>query len=186
VPYFFLIPQLPSLSYGQIPPITSDSFRGLCRDYLQKGDLALLEYCSFGYAKPETTASPFINAWLARERTIATNLTFLRAGKLNRTLADFEIAHESFDAETQTKAAFAMENPLEAELFLDRGRWEAIENLLKTTYFGVNAVYAYMLKLLLIERRAAFNVEEGFAEYKALYAGILENAPKAGDNGEPQ
>ena len=41
-----------------------------------------------------------------------------------------------------------------------------------------------MLKLLLIERRAAFKVEEGFAEYKALYTSIMENAPGVGATGD--
>jgi hypothetical protein len=34
-------------------------------------------------------------------------------------------------------------------------------------------MYAYLLKLLLMERRMAFKTEEGFNEYKGLYASIL-------------
>ena len=42
--------------------------------------------------------------------------------------------------------------------------------------FSENAMYAYLLKLLLLERRSAFNTEEGFKEYKELYNAILERA----------
>jgi len=43
----------------------------------------------------------------------------------------------------------------------------------------VNNIYAYYLKLLLLERRQSFNTEKGFAEYKTLYAEILESAQKS-------
>ena len=80
------------------------------------------------------------------------------------------------DAAAAAKNALAMESPLEAELFLDKARWDAIEHLQGISTFNENAIYAYLLKLLLMERRAAFNTEEGFTEYKALYAAILGEA----------
>jgi hypothetical protein len=73
-----------------------------------------------------------------------------------------------------------MEDPLQAENFLDEKRWKALEGFLGMQYFGADAVFAYYIKLLLLARRASFDMEKGFAEYQALYAGILENAPKAG------
>lgn len=126
--------------------------------------------------------SDFINGWRRRERSLTLVLAQLRAARLKTESPPVE--HWDMDAENQAKAAIAMDNPLEAELFLDKGRWDAVESLLKNTYFGVNAVYAYMLKLQLIERRAAFKTEEGFAEYKTLYASIMENAPGVGATGD--
>jgi hypothetical protein len=32
-----------------------------------------------------------------------------------------------------------------------------------------------------MERKASFNTEKGFAEYKSLYASILENAQSGGE-----
>jgi hypothetical protein len=126
--------------------------------------------------------SAFIDGWRKRERTLTLALAQFRAARLKTDALPVE--YWDTDAENQAKTAVVMDNPLEAELFLDKGRWDAVENLQKNTYFGVNAVYAYMLKLLLIERRAAFKTEEGFAEYKALYASIMENAPGVGATGD--
>jgi hypothetical protein len=154
----------------------------LCGSSLSKDDAALLPYCAFGICDFEEiprTKSVFINEWLQRERTLALSLAWSRSAKQKRD-APLEVSHDPADAEVQAKAAFAMENPLEAELFIDRGRWNAVESLVGTDYFGVNTIYAYLLKLRLMERWSSFKVEEGFAEYKALYAGIIENAPKAG------
>ena len=71
------------------------------------------------------------------------------------------------------KAAVATESPLEAEFVLDKARWDAIEGLQGIDNFDRNIVYAYLLKLILLERHQAFKVEEGFTEYKSLYASIL-------------
>jgi hypothetical protein len=81
------------------------------------------------------------------------------------------------DAAAVAKAALAMDSPLEAELFLDKSRWDLIESLQGLDYFGRNTVYAYLLKLFLLERRSLFRAEEGFAEYKGLYAAVMEAAP---------
>jgi hypothetical protein len=74
------------------------------------------------------------------------------------------------------KAALAIESPLEAELFLDKSRWDAIESLQGIDYFTRNTIFGYLLKLLLMERRSFFKAEEGFIEYKGLYASIMEAA----------
>jgi hypothetical protein len=188
--YYFLIAQLPYLSYGQAPLITLPAFKELCREHLIKEHFVMLKHCVFGM--PEGTAefkpsnSAFIDGWRKRERILTLALARLRAGRLKTAgvQAVFPAEDLDIDTENQAKSAVLMDNPLEAELFLDKGRWDAVEALLKNTYFSVNAVYAYMLKLLLIERNAAFKAEEGFAEYKALYASIMENAPGVGARGD--
>jgi hypothetical protein len=84
------------------------------------------------------------------------------------------------EAEAAAKAAASLESPLEAELLLDKARWDAIGTLQGLDYFGRNTVYAYLLKLLLMERRSSFKSEEGFADYKTLYASIMERVSVTG------
>lgn len=187
--YYFLIAQLPYLNYGEAPPISSAAFKELCRGYLLPGHFKLLRHCVCGMPEGANRAekfravdSAFIKKWRKRERTLTLALAQSRAARLKTEAPPAE--HWDTDAENQAKAAASMDNPLEAELFLDKGRWDAVEQLRQNAYFSVNAVYAYMLKLLLIERRAAFNTEKGFAEYKALYASIMEKAPGIGATGD--
>ena len=87
-----------------------------------------------------------------------------------------EIPEVPADAVLVAKAAVAIENPLEAELFLDKARWNFISDLQGMDIFSKSAMYAYLLKLLLMERRMAFEFDEGFTEYKALYTAILGEA----------
>jgi hypothetical protein len=169
--------------------MSSEHFRDLCRDMLSGDDLALLDYCSldpdevirgggsvqpYGELPPDTGSS-FIDGWYAFERALRLHLARNRSQVLKREgAAPIEPPVAPQDAENAAKAALALESPLEAEFLLDKIRWEAIDSLQGLNYFGRNTVYAYLLKLLLVERRQAFRAEEGFAEYKALYASIME------------
>jgi hypothetical protein len=166
--------------------MTAEDFRAMCLRMLSPADAALLEYCTLdagmsgGDREAKHTPSAFINGWRDRERTLRLNLAQYRAAKLKwdpglSSMASF--LAPSADAEAAAKAAFALDNPLDAETVLDRGRWDAIDALAGYDYFSVNTIYAYLLKLLLLERRSCFKTEEGFAEYKALYAAIMEAAP---------
>lgn len=191
--YYYLIAQLPSLNYNQPAPMSSADFRALCREHLSGADFALLERCALGF--PAATAdadagspvlsSPFVNGWLRHEHSLALGLARERAVRLGRDVSKsaFNTADGGFEIDSLVKAALAIGNPLEAELFLDKARWDTAEALQKAAYFGVNAVFAYMLKLLLIERRSSFMPKAGFAEYRTLYASIMENAPSAGAAG---
>jgi hypothetical protein len=128
-------------------------------------------------AEPEAAQkakSQFVRKWNEWEKTLRLNLAKTRAKKLKREDAAFsDVADYPFDAATAARAACAIESPLEAEIFLDKSRWDVIESLQGMDIFHVDAIYAYMLKLLLMERRMSFNTEEGYTEYKGLYAAIL-------------
>jgi hypothetical protein len=165
--------------------MTPDAFLNLCKTELSTTEFSLLASCTLD---PDTRngdgvsyvegASPssldFIDAWREWERALRLNLARYRAQKLKREAGAVEPPEYPAGAVAVAKAAVAFDSPLEAELFLDQARWNAIESLQGLSYFGENAVYAYLLKLLLLERKALFKAEEGFTEYRALYAAILE------------
>jgi hypothetical protein len=191
--YYYLTAQLPYLSYGQTAPITLSRFRELCRDNLTAEDAALLELCALdpdpvdpelppeerglSYAElPPETASAFINRWRAWERALRLHLARLRSQQLKRDLGPADPPDMFVEAQAAAKAAFAMESPLEAELYLDKARWDAIEELQGIAYFHRDTIFAYLLKLLLLERRASFKTEEGLMEYQSLYASIMESS----------
>jgi hypothetical protein len=188
--------QLPYLIYGQEASMSSMVFKGLCEDALSPADRALLDYCVLdpepegalprngekgpAYGElPAPTSSSFLDAWRDWERALRLNLARFRSQRLQREGGGAPADPPDYpaDAAAVAKAALAMDSPLEAELFLDKSRWDLIESLQGLDYFGRNTVYAYLLKLFLLERRSLFRAEEGFAEYKGLYAAVMEAAP---------
>jgi hypothetical protein len=186
--YYYLAAQLPSLVYGQEPPMSSAHFLELARAQLSAGDAALLAALSLdpqpgssdagrpSYAEaPGPSGSGFIDRWRDWERALRLNLARLRSQRLKREGA-LDPPAVPAEAAAGAQQAVLAETPLEAEMILDRARWSAIEQFQGIPAFSRNVIYAYFLKLLILERRASFKAETGFAEYKSLYASILERA----------
>ena len=185
--YYYLAPQLPYLVYGQEVPMSPAAFIALAQDTMSAADAAALKYCTLdpepldqGQPDPgpaysgqaQITGSEFIDRWKEWERTLRLNLARGRALKFKREAA-VDAPEYPADAALAAKNALAMESAFEAELFLDKARWNTIERFQGINVFSETAMYAYLLKLLLLERRAAFDTEKGFTEYKALYDAIL-------------
>jgi hypothetical protein len=177
--YYYLAAQLPYLIYGQQTPMTSSAFRDLARLSMSEEEGAILNFCVLEPKcfPPSESTSVFINRWQEWDGVLRYNLGKNRAIKLKRDAGSLGDAPEfPVDAAAVAKTALAMESPLEAEIFLDKARWAAIDAFQGINVFSETAMYAYLLKLLLMERGQAFKVEEGFSEYKTLYASILEGA----------
>jgi hypothetical protein len=168
----------------------SGEFRELCAGLMTPSDAALLDRCVLSPSPesfPEPTASALIDSWLAWERALRLHLAKARAGRLKRDASQLpEAPADPLDAAALAKNVLAIESPLEAEQALDRARWTAIESFQGFDYFGRDTAYAYLLKLLILERKALFRVDEGFAEYKAIYASVMEAAPTSIASGEPK
>ncbi|GMO41103.1 MAG: hypothetical protein Ta2B_20850 [Termitinemataceae bacterium] len=181
--YYYLISQLPWLKYGETAPYTPNDFLEQCEVTLSKNDFEILQYCTLDMSvldEAQHTQSHLVNTWIARERTLRYCLTQLRSVKLHRGRHEDQAdpPHDSPRAEAVANAAFAMNNPLKAELMMDKSRWDTVDALLGGENFTVNVIFAHMLKLRLMQRRVLFNEAEGLAEFDALYAAISQEANK--------
>jgi len=179
--------QLPHLIYDQRPPMSCESFKTLAESQLPKKDAALFKFLSLSpdFCEKRKSGCSFIDNWYKWDNSLRLNLAKQRTIKLKREVTAAEPPDYHMDAAAAAIKAVDEDSPLEAEILLDKARWHAIENLAGNDYFHRNTVFAYYLKLMLIERREAFNVDKGFAEYKTLYASILddfESMQNAGDH----
>jgi hypothetical protein len=196
--------QLPNLIYDQKPPMSSDSFKALAETLLNERDAALMKCLSLdpdpnpgsrdeslparadskepSYNSPApSTGNKFIDGWREWERTLRINLAKNRAHILKReNEVPLEIPVVPMEAlVTAAKATSGEQSPLDAELLIDKARWNTICGLAGSDYFSRENVFAYYLKLVMMERKDSFDTEKGFAEYKSLYASILESANKS-------
>ena len=177
--YYYFIAQLPSLIYEQKPPMSSAHFKELAADLLEDGDFKVLDYLSFNDVFSEKGNCDFVKNWKNWERALKLNLAKERAIKLKKDVQVTDIPFFPQEAAITAVKAVDEKSPLDGEVMLDKARWTAIDSIAGSDYYSVNNIYAYYLKLLLLERRQSFNTEKGFAEYKTLYAEILESAQKS-------
>jgi hypothetical protein len=175
--------------------MSADAFRELAKPLLTDEDAALLDLVGLdpqplqpadgGHSYADSAPScgcDFIDNWREWERGFRLNLARNRSLKLKREGAS-PVEPPVFPVDAASVAAKAVgtqEHPLEGEIFIDKARWNAIESLQGGDYFDRNIVFAYLLKLILLERRASFQTDIGFEEYKSLYASILEGVAAAG------
>jgi hypothetical protein len=184
--YYYFIAQLPYLLYEQKPPMSSNNFKALAASLLDENDAKVMQYLSFDsvFLKDKSCSSEFVNDWKNWECALRLNLAKERALKLKREVQTPEPPFFPQEAAIAASKAADEKSPLDGEILLDKARWNAIDTISGNENFSVNRIYAYYLKLLLLERRQAFNAESGFVEYKTLYASILESAQNS--PGEPK
>ena len=185
--YYYFVPQLSCLAYGQQPPMSSLAFREKAAPMLDAKDAALLGFVGLDVPLSEPTADgdapkakgtgcEFIDGWREWEKALRLSLARLRASGMGREDGEAESGAPGFPSSASEAAARAMhaETPLEGEVILDKARWDAVEALQGSDLFHRKTVFAYLMKLIILERQASFQAETGFAEYKTLYDSILE------------
>ena len=177
--YYYLLAQLPYPVFGQKPPMSSVEFKELAMPLMDEKDALLLAAINIDSHPVETSplsGCDFIDKWREWERALRLNLAKLRSVKIKRE-GYISVDPPGFPVDAVTAAAKAMqENPLEAEVLIDKARWSAIDSIQGNDYFDRNSVFAYLLKLMILERQASFQAETGFSEYESLYASILEQS----------
>ena len=158
---------------GQLP-ITEKSFKELCSRFLSEKDIKNLEKLSLEPSKSEeSTGSQFLDKWNEKERALRFALAQVRALKMKK---EAEMLPGSFTADIvqAARTAVGMDSPLSAEQFLYEYRLRLLDDLRPLDGFSIDAVYAYGLRLMLVERMRKFEVENGKASYHKIYDTILD------------
>jgi len=175
--------QLPNLAYGQTPPMSSESFVHLAKSLITKNDFIILDNLSPDkiHSNNKKIKCDFIIKLQNWEYSLCYNLAQQRAIKLKRDVSMEKPPVFHIDVIAIALKAVDEHSSLDGEIFLDKARWQVIENFAGNDYFNRNNVFAYYLKLLLLERRQSFDADTGFAEYKSLYNSILGSVQNSGD-----
>lgn len=173
---YYLMAQLPSLDAvgDNMPiPITEERFLELCQRFLSKKAKNEVENLSLTPSvHPLPSSSRLINAWNEGERKLRLVLAKIRADKMNKSY-DVDISDIPTATVNVAGEAVEIDNPLEAENFLNRYRLEFLESLRPADGFSTEAVFYYGLKLKLILRIRQFSVDAGRSAYKNIYTSII-------------
>ena len=173
---YYFISQLPSLdgiSENTPLPITEERFTELCNRFLGKRTLEAMKKLTLSPAKNmESSGSVLIDAWNESERNLRFALGKVRAEKMKKS---FDTGNRIFPMEYIRAASTAVEieNPMEAEKYLNSYRLEILETLRPMDSFSEDYVFYYGLKLKLLLRIRQFDSKLGETAYKNIYNSIL-------------
>lgn len=173
---YYLISQLPSLdgiSENMPLPITEDRFLELCSSFL--GKKARNEMKNLTLLPPrnqEYHGSELLKKWNESERNLRLSLGKVRAEKMKK---PFDAGNRVLPSEyiKMANVAVEMDNPMEAEKFLNRYRLELLEALRPMDGFSEEFVFYYGLKLKLLLRIRQFDTDAGETAYKNIYNSVL-------------
>ncbi len=173
---YYLISQLPSLDgIGENTPlpISEERFIELCNRFLGKKAQDVLKRITLSPPKSfESSGSALIDTFNESERNLRFALGKVRAEKMKKT---FDTENRIFSLEYIKAANIAVEieNPMEAEEYLNRFRLEKLETLRPADNFSEDYIFYYGLKLKLILRIRQFDTMAGEESYRNIYSTIL-------------
>lgn len=180
--YFFLASSLPALQFGSSAPISLDEFHDRCASAMPGDKFELLKRTTL---LPEDTAG-FSNGdltvkfWIW-ETVLRNALIPLRAN--GKEYSSFLKEERDAFAEIQAlvSSVNSAPNPMEAEKILDSARWESINRILGPESFSFNALCAYKLQLLLLEKYTNRTPERGESNLDSILQ-LLQNGSAENGN----
>lgn len=175
--YIYLVSQLPDISQaGRSLPITEVYYRDLCNRFIDEKEKALLGAMTLSAPKEATsTGSVFLDAWYENERGLRSSLALVRGQRLKKDTTGMGVG-VSGDIVQVARTAVGMDSPLSAEEFLFTYRMSFLDNIWPRDMFSFDAVLAYGIKLMLIQRIKKFDKEKGVDSYHKIYDTILGDA----------
>ena len=175
--YYYLVSQLPNISSAESKsalPLTSESFREIASRFISEKEKSILNGLSLVPSMElNTTGSKFLDIWYEKERNLRCALAQIRAQKLKKDTFPLP-AGCTADIISAARTAVGMDSPLSAEQFLYDYRLRLLDDLRPLDAFSIDAVYAYGIRLMLVERMRKFEVENGKTSYHKIYDEILD------------
>jgi hypothetical protein len=161
--YYYTVATLPHLHHDSGAPFKSTELIEFFRSRLAPEDFVLIENCSLVREKTQGPFSPVLHRWYSWEKNLRNELLLLRSKNKKSDGEKYRQPVDAYEAEARKAAftAFSHEDPFAAEEILHMARWSFLDECEVGHHFDIEKLIVYLLKLLLLERRASFDVERG-------------------------
>ena len=150
--YYYLISSLPYLDFDKPLTIDREWFLDEAKKWLTDKDLKILKSLDMDNFSVLSSDTDIIKEQKAFEEALRKDLKEARI-----------IRRDNLDEKPpkQIRDVFQKANPLEMEKALLKKRWDFIEEIDLDYHFDLNALILYCMKLMILERLASFNKEDG-------------------------
>ena len=184
--YYYTIASLPMLFYDAKTSISREDFLYACSREMNSRDFRKLQKATINEPDdPSLLKDLALRYWLF-EKSLRNHLAvfrakaqgkdpapYFRSGKSSLSIMENDKAESG--AEEAASAAYKIDSPLEAEDYLNKIRWEKIDEMVCGHFFDYDYLEGYYLKLQILERKSRFDRDKGQSRYEELYGSILKN-----------
>ncbi|UCC43913.1 MAG: DUF2764 family protein [Candidatus Zixiibacteriota bacterium] len=150
--YTYLVSSLPMLQFDARPPITVDRFIDTCRLLISAADVSTLENVSSVEVVEARNAT--LRRWCEFDTGLRNELVRIRSERKKTDPERFLRGDGYAEPEIARVAQKASRIPsvLDAERFLDRARWRALDELEAGHYFDLDVLIVYMIRLMILDK----------------------------------
>jgi len=173
---YYLAASLPTLTLGEPPPWSPESFLFHCQGALDSNDWQ--ELALIVEDRASEGASDFAAWWTGLDTQIRNTQARLRAARLNVDARPYQRMHSGFEVWVNQAIIDAMSRsqPMEREMAIDRVRWAALDERVAQDRFGLDVVLAYSIRLRMVGRWHALSADAGM---KRIETFITENVDES-------
>lgn len=156
--YYYLISQLPLLQFGKKTYLTKEFFLEEAEKWLDFSDFNELKKAGL-YDLSQKARTCFLRNYKEFELALRKELVLYRENKKRQS---------QYQPRKPLTKEFLEGNPLEVEKKLFFLLWETVEELSQGFTFSREAVFAYFIKLQILEAVSKFDKEEGIQKFDEL------------------
>jgi len=161
--YYYTVCSLPQLLFEpSSSPLSWSEFLRLCGIEVPARRMEVLHSLGLLPSEQLRGRHPVLDSWVSWEGGLRNALSRIRARRSE--LPEDEFSRAAYPMNFPTEEAEAVMNastPLEAEMHLERVRWDRLDALDLAEDFSLGRLIVYGLKLRLLERRGRFDRKTG-------------------------
>jgi hypothetical protein len=171
--YYYLVSTLPMVFFDSENFPEEGQYLTSCRDWLTPHDMDLLESADIDLSDNPATGCHLLDSWNNWVASLTYQLALLRASAKGKETERFnEYTDVVLGHDAVSRDALAQSSPLNAEEMLDKTKWEFLDFLEGGHFFDIEKLIIYYLKIQILNRKKNFTIENGRANYNALYEKI--------------
>ena len=170
--YYYLIASLPLLEFGMKTLFTYADFLSICEEQLSSSDLNIIKETRLAPLENPYSHCLTLREWNKFNITLRNEIAKVRANKQGKDASKYIRGEDYVDPfmASFTQWVINQDSPLEAEISLDRFRWEKLDDLGRGHYFDIDYLVVYALKLRILERWENINSNDGMQALQNLVA----------------
>jgi len=162
------------LSYDMEKPPAEADFFDCCGAVLSETNYAIIRSATL-VPREEKSVNKTIERWNCWERGLRNELVKMRASKKSQDSEKYlAVGDSEVGVSEVAREAFQAASPLDAELVINKARWEYLELLEAGNYFNLSKLIIYFLKLQVLQRKLEIDKEKGKTAFTEIYAAVLE------------
>ena len=153
--YSYLLSSLPVLNFGMLPPIDTDYFLDVLKDFLPENELDAIKKFAREDVLSLQLDIPLIVAFQSFDTALRNHLVRLRSIDRNTAPEKYlQSREERIDQriEQYVLEAYKSVDPVEAERILDMARWNFLSEMATGHIFDFPALLVYTMRLRILEK----------------------------------